>query len=709
MAKIDNLIEQVGDDALRAKLAAAVGDLRKRKKFGLVYEEHVPESVLLASHNGVRVGAQVMLRKEPANNTRYTIKNVDSDMVEIEAGEDSRVVAGDDLLVVKAFGDPVYPVLRAAGEPVLRGGDKPFHTVLNGENFHALQLLLFAYEGRVDCIYIDPPYNTGARDWKYNNDYVDDNDTYQHSKWLSFMEKRLRMAKRLLKPDGVLIVTIDEHEVHNLGVLLAQTFKDAYQQTVSIVITAKGVAKRGLARVEEYALFTYLGSASASDTADDYLTDDTKRRSRNPWASLLRRGTNAAPADRAGLVYPILVDPKTKKILGVGETVAERIAKGELTLAKANTWVPTRTAAEAWPIRSDGRLGTWQVNPKKLLELRDKGYVKLGKYNEERNNWSVNYLKSGPIKSVAAGDLVVSGYEWKGGPAILSYKDDEDSVHRAKTVWRRTAHDAGTYGSQLLADFLGSRKFDFPKSLYAVHDTLATVVGANPDALVLDFFAGSGTTLHAVAMLNASDEGSRRCILVTNNDVGSSDGAILNAEGFFVGDEAYEEQGIFRSVTQPRVRAALTGCRRDGSAVPGSYLPAYLDEYEYADGFEENAAFFDLVYEDPDLVEVGDKFDDVLPALWLAAGAVGNPGELAASDGWLISDTSPLAVLLDEDRFKDFAKAVRKAKHVTHVWLVTDSDSAFARMRGRLPDGLSVGMLYRDYLRNFRINTEATR
>jgi adenine-specific DNA-methyltransferase len=116
--------------------------------------------------------------------------------------------------------------------------------VINAENFHALQALLYTHEGKVDAIYIDPPYNTGAKDWKYNNDYVDAEDAYRHSKWLAFMERRLKLAKRLLNPESsVLIVTIDEHEVHRLRLLLDQTFPDAYVQMVTIVVNPKGVAQ----------------------------------------------------------------------------------------------------------------------------------------------------------------------------------------------------------------------------------------------------------------------------------------------------------------------------------------------------------------------------------------------------------------------------------------------------------------------------------
>ena len=123
----------------------------------------------------------------------------------------------------------LYTQALSSQGAIKRGGNKPFHAVINGENFHALQLFLYLYEGQVDCIYIDPPYNTGARDWKYNNRYVDAADGWRHSKWLNFIEKRLRLAKRLLKRDGVLIITIDEHEVHHLGMLLERLFPEYFK------------------------------------------------------------------------------------------------------------------------------------------------------------------------------------------------------------------------------------------------------------------------------------------------------------------------------------------------------------------------------------------------------------------------------------------------------------------------------------------------
>ena len=145
-----------------------------------------------------------------------------------------------DLVVVAEFRDPIYPGLVSTGT-VERGGDKPYHSVINAENFHALQTLLFTHRGKVDAIYIDPPYNTGARDWKYNNDYVESDDQYRHSKWLAFMERRLLLAKELLNPDdSVLIVTIDEKEYLRLGLLLEQMFPEATIQMVTTSINPSG-------------------------------------------------------------------------------------------------------------------------------------------------------------------------------------------------------------------------------------------------------------------------------------------------------------------------------------------------------------------------------------------------------------------------------------------------------------------------------------
>ena len=500
MAKIEDLIAQIPDERLRKSIAVEARELKKNKKFGLVFEGHPPETVHLPNLP-VKEGGLVA-KKGETSNTVWRVKHIRKGMAILERPIQNSSQSEDcelplkEIVAVRNFGDAIYPALIPV-DKISRGGPaQPWHQLINAENFHALQLLLYCYEGQVDVIYVDPPYNTGARDWKYNNDYVDLNDPWRHSKWLSFLEKRLRLAKRLLKPDGVMVVTIDEHEVHHLGMLLEQLFPNAYRQMATIVITSRGVAKQGLARVEEYANFVFCGSAAAGTTTDDFLTSEQSRKSKSPWASLLRRGMNAAPRDRAGLVFPIFVDPETSKITSVGETLLDKLKRGEINEADLNKFVPKRTKTEAWPIRSDGSLGTWQVSPKRLIELRNMGFAKLGRYHETRNSWAVNYLKRGPLKEIERGEILVVGHEWEGGPAILEYAEEIESRRRAKSVWNRTLHDAGTYGSGIIRAVLGNRAFEFPKSLYAVRDTLSILVGGKPNALILDFFAGSGTTLH---------------------------------------------------------------------------------------------------------------------------------------------------------------------------------------------------------------------
>ena len=161
-------------------------------------------------------------------------------------------LAVDEVMVVREFGEPIFPSLVPVDVVDSGPVDAPWHTLIEADNYHALQLLDYLYAGKVDCIYIDPPYNSGASDWKYNNDYVDKNDQWRHSKWLAFIERRLALAKRLLNPAAsVLIVTIDEKEVLRLGILLEQVFPGCKVQKTTIVINPKGTARYNeFARVE---------------------------------------------------------------------------------------------------------------------------------------------------------------------------------------------------------------------------------------------------------------------------------------------------------------------------------------------------------------------------------------------------------------------------------------------------------------------------
>ena len=165
------------------------------------------------------------------------------------------------LVSVAKFGEPIYPYLKQLDTVCNAPGSDLWHTLIEADNYHALQLLEYLYAEKIDCIYIDPPYNNRAKTWKYNNDYVDPSDDYRHSKWLSMIEKRLKIAKRLLNPtNSVLIVTIDEREYIHLGCLLEEMFPSARMQMISSVINPAGAGRQTeFSRTDEYIYILQFG------------------------------------------------------------------------------------------------------------------------------------------------------------------------------------------------------------------------------------------------------------------------------------------------------------------------------------------------------------------------------------------------------------------------------------------------------------------
>jgi adenine-specific DNA-methyltransferase len=712
MSRLSNLLRQVqqGDPQLAADLEREVKALSERRAFGLNFERHVPETVELAGRP-VRKGDKVRFlapRGEAPRSVDRRLWKVKG-FTEVDGARVAQLVrqdtsetgerAVDDLVVVGEFRDPIYPGLSSTGR-VERGGDKPFHTVISAENFHALQALLYTHEGKVDAIYIDPPYNTGAKDWKYNNDYVDAEDAYRHSKWLAFMERRLKLAKRLLNPESsVLIVTIDEHEVHRLRLLLDQTFPDAYVQMVTIVVNPKGVAQGRFARVEEYALYCFFGGAGVSATHDDLLSDSSTQRNTRFWKGLLRAGTNAQPSDGLNMVYPVFVDPERSRIVSLGKTLRERIADREVA-GDPNNWLPgpeteselPKKAVAVWPLRKDGSLGVWQAVPDTLLALAAQGFTKCVLRPE---GWALSYVPNGVRSKIGSGEVSILGYDDASGAALLEMQAD---LTRAKTVWKRARHDAGWHGSVVLRKLLNGRVFDFPKSLYAVRDALEPVIGSKRDAVVIDFFAGSGTTAHAVALLNRADGGRRVSISITNNEVGAADEKWLREAGHRPGDLEWEQRGIFCSVTVPRITSAITGTRPDGAPVELEYD----DGSSGADGFQENVEFLTMTYEAPRAVAHHRSFEAIASLLWLKAGSQGSRIERASED-FEVADT--YGVLFDTDYSRDFLTAVRDVESVRTAFVVTDDDRAYQLVCADLQAHVEPVRLYSSYLMNFTINT----
>ena len=701
---LDTLLHSIDDPELQAALSKEIEHLREGKQFGLVFERHLPETVRLYSHP-IRAGLMVQ-RKISDDTDTWLVQKVRKGIATLTpasdnpAGEDSDTdatieVPAAELVVVREFGDPIYPGLKTVGR-IERGGDKPFHTVINSENYHALETLLYAYEGKVDCIYIDPPYNTGARDWKYNNNYVDGNDNYRHSKWLSFIEKRLLLAKRLLKPgNSTLVVTIDEKEYLRLGMLLEEVFPTAVRQMVSVAISPSGIAReQAFRRSDEYVFFVFLGEAAPAPMvlSEEWLGGRSATTKKIRWNGLMRSGTHARRSDRPRLFYPIFLNSRDGALHSVGDPIA-------LDIPRDAVKTPRGTVA-VWPIRADGSEGNWQVSPDKVRTLHKVGYLKIGEL--KNGTAALSYLKRGEQQKVEAGDF--GEVERSAEGHITVERGISNALRLPTTQWSLTAHSAAESGSTLLRSFIPGRKFDFPKSLYAVEDTLRFLVSSNPDALVLDFFGGSGTTAHAVMRLNRQDGGRRRSIVITNNEVGPDEEKRLRGKGVVPGDPEWESLGIFAHVTRPRVEAAVTGVTHDGEPINGDYK--FVDEFPMSEGFEENVEFLELTYEDRDRISLGRAFEAVAPLLWMKAGSRGPVvSKLPKDEAWALPEDSVYGVLFDAEQWGGFVDAVKARPDVRAVFVVTNSTSVFQQVAGELPDWVDVTMLYEDYLSTFEINT----
>lgn len=348
----------------------------------------------------------------------------------------------------------------------------PNHILIEGDNIQAISSLIYTHESKVDVIYIDPPYNTGASNWKYNNDYVNKDDQYRHSKFISFMDKRLRLAHKLLSGEGVIICAIDDYEIHNVRQLMDDIFgEDNRLGTITVVHNPRGRNDDTfIATMHEY-LLVYAKDAYYATINDFPLSDEDiaayKKEdeiSRYNETSFIRTGNNSLRIERPGLWYEIYYNPTTNKMS------LERTSTEDVVLL---------------PINEKGEERCWRWGPETFNKGKDTElFVKLVK-----GNYKV-YKKR---------------------------RLTEETGKRPRTVWADSKYDASSNGIMLLQKiFNGKCPFPYPKSIHAVYDILH--ICSKPNSVILDFFAGSGTTMHATMMLNSVDGGNRQCILVTNNE-----------------------------------------------------------------------------------------------------------------------------------------------------------------------------------------------
>lgn len=464
------------------------------------------------------------------------------------------------------------PVLvEEPGMRLCRDPEQPWNFIIEGDNLQALYLLEKTHRGKVDCIYIDPPYNTGARDWKYNNDYVDGNDQYRHSKWLSMMKSRLLVAKRLLNPrDSVLIVTIDEKEYLHLGCLLEEMFPEARIQKVSDVISAHGSWRDNIfARCDEFIYFVFLGKAEVCFSDDDML-HNKEQKTTITWHGLMRSGATGKKNARPNMYYPIFFDRDNGAYKGIGEPLIE------------NTAPPNCFAV--YPKGQNGEDLTWGASHDSFLDKMSKGYIKFGKWIKGSEKRSVYFLQSGTVEAIEKGEIPILGRDEEGSVIIGEHTKKTQPM----SVWFKSSHTAGIFGSTFIKNIIGDR-FSYPKSLYAVRDTVRFIVENKPNAIIVDFFAGSGTTQHAVNLLNAEDGGRRRCIMVTNNEVSEAEAKSMTEKGLKPGDPEWEALGIAKYVTWPRTVCSIEGHDINGNPLKGNYLGS---DIPMADGFNANVKYF---------------------------------------------------------------------------------------------------------------------
>jgi adenine-specific DNA-methyltransferase len=734
VSRITDLIARAKakDLEMGSDLESEIKILLQRLPFGLNFERHKPETVelpLRSKRKGDKVHVLPPRGSLEARDKRlwqikkiYTSGNCRMADLELYKADqpETQAVPLDDLVVVAESGDTIYPGLVSTGK-VERGGDRPYHTVINGENVHVLKALTYTHRGKVDAIYIDPPYNTGAKDWKYNNDYVEGDDLYRHSKWLAMMERRLLIAKELLNPnDSVLIVSIDEKEFLRLGLLLEQTFPEANMQMISTLINSKGTGRANeFRRVDEYIYFLWFGGArlgklnNSSSSSNSVVEENSNMLDGDDDESDLEEGDESSSsldsrgvgldwqtfrrrdlASRRGTskggprqFYPIYVNESSGKIEAIGEPLPHGAPR---------TSAPERDGCIAvFPIRKDGTEMNWSSIASTFEKRWRAGYARAGRATPDQpQKYIIQYLKTGTIKDIEEGRATITGYN-PDGSVIAEYP--EAMTKTPTTQWAFKSHNAEHYGTGILTVLIPGRVFPFPKSLYAVEDALRVFIAEKPTATVVDFFAGSGTTAHAVMRLNRQDGGCRQCISVTNNEVAAVEQNRLRREGLRPGDQTWEQWGICDHITKPRVAAAITGKTPEGHPIKGDYK--FSDEFPMSQGFEANAEFFTLTYETPVAVNHNLAFSRIAPLLWLRAGSRGKRLDKLPPEGWAVVEAYGL--LADVDAAEPFVKAVKNARDLRVAFIVTDDDRRFQGVVRRLPTHVEPVRLYESYLTNF--------
>lgn len=362
------------------------------------------------------------------------------------------------------------PVLTEVAERAIvsESPDAPNHILIEGDNLEALTALAYTHEGKIDVIYIDPPYNTGNKDFVYNDSFVDREDGYRHSKWLSFMNKRLQIAKSLLSSGGVIFISIDDNEQAQLKMLCDEIFGGNNFKSNSIIVNNRGGRDYGGIALQHDYILIYSNNKGELNLINDHDKKFQYQDSEGGFNLMELRNRNVKfnISNRPNLCYPFYVNPNNADANNLLEISLE----------------PKDGFVEVYPAKSNGIQTVWR----------------WGK--EEKSRANLNKQIFGKVNR-NGGYMIVQKYR-KTTKMQRSIWDEKEFVNER--------------GSEVLKEILTQNIFSYPKSVATIKRVLE--LGTNSTSTILDFFAGSGTTLHATMQLNAEDGGHRKCILVTNNE-----------------------------------------------------------------------------------------------------------------------------------------------------------------------------------------------
>lgn len=399
--------------------------------------------------------------------------------------------------------------------------------IIHGDNLEALKSLMPEYEGRINCVYIDPPYNTGQENWIYNDNVNDPRilkwlgevvgkegeDLSRHDKWACMMYPRLQLLSKLMAEDASLVISIKHQELHSLILLCKEIFPTKQVVTVTVQ-TSGGKPSGGFNYLHEYLVFV------VDESFEPNVLDFCGGIPRSPFEGLTLSTFNKT--NRPNQCYPIFIDPETESIVDVGDSLQELIKNGLYKEEDKGSYkydfdlAPEGTVA-VWPITSKKKECVWRQKPTRLMEDWKKGYIKVSKNvkTDHPNRYSIQYLPEGIIKKIESGKLPILGTEQGKPTLILGTNETEGSD--VPTIWTEKSFYTSK-GTNALKEILpeAEKEFDYPKSPELIKAVLSAI--SRDEDIILDSFAGSGTTGQAVLSLNQENYENRHFILIELQD-----------------------------------------------------------------------------------------------------------------------------------------------------------------------------------------------